>query len=90
MAKTPFYIHSSFISVYMRMTTDIINRANARTMARDCDVCREDSFGNVLSDGSIEVSVQYNGEYIRQRLTPEQLEASFEKALTTTNGKEIQ
>ena len=86
MAKTPFYIHSSFISVYMRMTTDIINRANARTMARDCDVCREDSFGNVLSDGSIEVSVQY----IRQRLTPEQLEASFEKALTTTNGKEIQ
>lgn len=83
-------MQSSFISACMRITTDIINRANARTMAQDCDMCREDNIGSVLSDGSIEVSVQYNGEYIRQRLTPEQLESSFAEALKTTHGKEIQ
>lgn len=83
MAKKTLYLHRSLASTDMRMTSDIVYRANRRTMAtsgrtRFVDACRA-----VCADGSIEVSVKYNGTRYSQLITPQQLNSSFGKAIAS-------
>ena len=86
--KKAFLISEELLSAYMKLTTDIIDRANERTIARVSRYGLRDT-GAVLSDGSIQVSVRYRGVDYSQQLTPEKLNESFRKALSS-NGKEIQ
>lgn len=80
-------ITRGLISTCMRFTIDTVNRANNRTIARSANVqlCEEKSA--VLADGTIEVSTTYYGKRYTQRLTPEQINESFGKALSSYDKK---
>ncbi len=72
----------------MKFTIDTVNRANARTIARSTHTELSEEDCAVMADGSIEVSTMYQGKRYSQRLTPEQLNEAFGKALSSY-GKEI-
>lgn len=83
MARKSLYLHRSSALTDMRMTSDIVMRANKRTMASAGQYrpSKPDRF--VGSDGSIEVSVVYSGNRYSQRITPQQLNLSFGKAIAS-------
>lgn len=83
MAEKSLSLHRRFASRDMRITNDIVERANARTMARS-ERQHWDSIGrSVNSDGSFEVSVMYRGKRYSQHITQEQLKTSFGKAISS-------
>ncbi|MBD5351357.1 MAG: hypothetical protein HDR86_00825 [Bacteroides sp.] len=84
-----FKVSEETLSAYMKLTTDIIERANERTIARVSRFGLHDTSA-VLPDGSIQVSVTYRGINYSQQLTPEKLNESFRKALSSHDKKEIQ
>lgn len=86
--KKAFIVSEGLLSAYMRLTIDIIERANERNIARVSRFGLRDT-STVLPDGSIMVSVRYRGVNYSQQLTPDELNESFRKALSS-NGKEIQ
>ncbi|WP_305156140.1 hypothetical protein [uncultured Muribaculum sp.] len=83
MTKKSLYLHRSSASTDMRMTSDIVIRANKRTMASAGQYRSAKSGRFVDSDGSIEVSVRYSGNRYTQRITPQQLSSSFGKAIAS-------
>lgn len=89
MAKKVLYLHTGRTAspAEMRMTSDIVVRANARTMAASGRYRSELTSRAVSPDGSIEVSVRYNGTRYSQLLTPQQLTSSFGKAISSHVSK---
>lgn len=83
MAKKSLYSRRSSASSNMRMTSDIVMRANKRTMACAGQYRSTRPGRFVDSDGSIEVSVKYRGKRYSQRITPQQLKSSFGKAIAS-------
>lgn len=84
MSKKSLYLHRRrFASRDMRITNDIVERANARTMARSERPASCFVGHSVNSDGSFEVSVMYRGKRYSQLITQEQLKASFGKAISS-------
>ena len=71
------------MSSTMRVTDDIVVRANARTMARTGRLKLSLPSRTLTSDGSIEVSVRYGGRQYLQHITPQQLNQSFGKAFSS-------
>lgn len=83
MSKKSLYLHRRSASSDMRVTRDIVERANKRTMASSGLHRVEIPCRPVSSDGSIEVSVRYNGRRYSQYITSEQLKAAFGKAISS-------
>jgi len=84
MAKKTLSLQRRIASVNMRMTNDIVIRANERTMASGRRFRRlSEASRTVSEDGTIEVSVRYSGKLYTQRITPLQLNSSFGKAISS-------
>lgn len=84
MAEKSLSLHRRrFASRDMRITNDIVERANARTMARSDRPTSYFVGPSVNSDGSFEVSVMYRGKRYSQHITQEQLKTSFGKAISS-------
>ena len=66
----------------MRVTSDIVYRANARSMAKAGRMHLSAPGSYINPDGSIEVSTRYRGKRISQRITPKQLNSAFGKAIS--------
>lgn len=83
MTKKSLYLDRESSPADMRMTEDIVIRANQRTMAKAARKRAAENCRSVFPDGSIEVSVRYLGNIYTQRLTPQQLSSSFGKAISS-------
>lgn len=84
MAEKSLSLHRrGFVSRDMRVTRDIVERANARTIARSERLASRFVRRSVNSDGSFEVSVMYRGKRYSQHITQEQLKTSFGKAISS-------
>lgn len=71
----------------MRITNEIVVRANARTIEDAIRRKKMLSDKNIESDGSFYVSVRYGDSLISQKITPQQLKSSFAKALSDYGSK---
>lgn len=83
MASKSLSLHRRITSTEMRITTDIVLKANARTMANASRFRNADVGRYVSEDGTIQVGVRYNGKLYTQRITAQQLNTSFGKAYSS-------
>ncbi|MCM1066425.1 MAG: hypothetical protein NC418_02490 [Muribaculaceae bacterium] len=83
MAEKSLYLHRRTVTTDMRITTDIVLKANARTMANASRFRNADAGRYVSEDGTIQVGVRYHGKLYTQRITPQQLNSSFGKAYSS-------
>lgn len=82
MEKKSLYSHKGYSSD-MRVTSEMVYRANARSMAKAGRSRSFDPGRSVNSDGSIIVSARYGGKIYSQHITQQQLRQNFGKAISS-------